>query len=138
MVSQGTTESLYDARRFVRGIQKRALLVALSVGALMAVFWSRSGCYGFLAGSAVSIINFQLMSVDAYTLARRRPRNARKFFFTRGIIRSAIMFGFLALIATQTDYNMIAAFIGVFLVKMVLFIGQIVEGMHPARKASGI
>ena len=112
------------------------MLSGLIIGFLLTVLWSVTVGLGFLAGLAIGIVNFQLMSVDAFESIEKAPTKARKFIVTRYIIRFAIMFGFLALVATQTDFNIIATFIGLFTVKVILIGRQILEGLSMAGKAS--
>ena len=126
-----------DLRLFVRKTQKRSIISGLIVGIILTNFCSSSIGFGFLSGVAVSIINFQLMSVDAYNLEGKTPKKARKFYFGRSLLRFTIMFGFLALVATRTQLDIIASFIGIFFVKAVLIAGQIIEGLNFVAKTSG-
>ena len=130
-------DSLYNVRLFVRKIQKRSLVSGLILGSLLAIFWSGSVGFGFLSGIAVSIVNFQLMSVDAYTIIEKDPKKARKSTTGRSILRYAIMFGFLALVAARTDFNIFATFIGIFFVKAVLIVGEIIQVLNLAEKTPG-
>ena len=130
-------DSLQNARQFVRKTQKRALISGLIVGSLLAFFWSDSVGFGFLSGAAIGIVNFQLMSADAYEIVKKDPKKAKKFIINRLILRYAIMFGFLALIATRTDFNIIATFIGLFYVKFMLIGVQILKGLNLTGKAPG-
>ena len=116
MLTDKENDGLYNARIFVRKIQKRALISGLFFGILITLFWSHFAGYGFLSGLAIGIINFQLMSVDSYALLDKSPQKARKFIIGRYILRSGIMFGFIALIAAKTDFNIITAFFGIFYV----------------------
>ena len=137
MSNNGNSDSLYAARLFVRKTQKRAFFSGLIFSFFLAILWSHSVGLGFLSGVIISIVNFQLMSVDAYSIIEKNPKKARKFIIGRYILRFVIMFGFLALIATRTNFNIYATFIGVFFVKIVLAVVQIIQGLNMAGKTSG-
>jgi len=134
MLTDKDFDSLYSARLFVRKTQKRALISGFILGSLLAILWSCSVGFGFLSGVAVSIVNFQLMSVDAYTIVEKDPKKARKSATGRSVLRYAIMFGFLALVAARTDFNIFATFIGIFFVKAVLIVGEIFQALNLAEK----
>ena len=136
MLDDKENDELYSAKKFVRKIQKRALISGLYFGILITLFWSHAAGYGFLSGLAVGIVNFQLMSVDSYLLLDKSPQKARKFIIGRYILRSGIVFGFIALIATQTDFNIITAFFGIFHVKIILIGGQMIQAFNLSGKTS--
>ena len=136
MLTDSNFDNVRSSRLFVRKTQKITLISGLIIGFLLTVLWSVPVGLGFLAGLAIGIVNFQLMSVDAFESIEKAPQKARKFIVTRYIIRFAIMFGFLALVATQTDFNIISTFIGLFTVKVILIGRQILEGLSMAGKAS--
>lgn len=136
MPTDRNLDSLYSTRIFVKKTQKRALVSGLICGTLLTILWSGSVGFGFLSGVAVSVINFQLMSVDAYTIVEKDPKKAQRFTFGKSILRYAIMFGFLALVASHTDFNILATFIGVFFVKAVFIGGQILQELNLAGKTS--
>ena len=136
MFADGNFDSLLSARLFVRKTQKITLISGLIIGFLLMVLWSGSVGLGFLSGVVLGIVNFQLMSVDSYEIIKKSPKKARKFIISRFIIRYAIMFGFLALIATRTDFNIISTFIGLFYLKVILIGGQIIGRLNMAGKAS--
>ena len=114
------------ARIFVRKTQKSAVILAVCIGLPIVFLWSPLIGLGFMTGAAVSVVNFQLMAVDAFEVAGKAPKKARSFIMTRTAIRYAIMFGFLALIATRTTLNIPATFVGLFFVQMRLFFGHII------------
>jgi hypothetical protein len=136
MLPENINDELYSAKKFVRKIQKRALISGLFFCILLTLFWTRNAGYGFLSGLGVGIVNFQLMSVDSYVMLDKSPQKARKFIIGRYIIRSGIMFGFIALIATQTNFNIITAFFGVFHVKIILIGGQMMQAFNLSGKTS--
>lgn len=107
-------------RGFVRAIQARAVVSGIIIGAVLATVATNGAAYGFMAGVAVSVVNFQLMAVDAYQAAEKSPGRARSFIIGRFLVRYAVMFGFLALVATRTEWNIVAAFVGVFHIQMLL------------------
>jgi len=117
-------------REFVGGVRKRAVLSGLVLGLVLAHVWSPGVGFGFMAGAAVSVLNFQLMAVDSFEILEKTPGKARKFIVGRYFLRFAIMFGFLALIATRTDWNIMAAFAGVFFVPAILFFGNVFQAIH--------
>jgi len=129
MLTDKNFNGLYNARLFVRKTQKRAFFSALIFGVFLAILWSSSVGYGFLSGAAVSIVNFQLMSVDSYMIIDKSPQKARKIIINRYILRYAIMFGFLFLVAAYTEFNIIATFVGIFYVKIILIGGQIFQAI---------
>ena len=137
MLADGNFDSLHGARVFVRKTQKITLISGLIIGFLLTALWSVSVGLGFLSGVAIGIVNFQFMSVDSYEIIDKTPKNARKYIIVRFIMRYAIMFGFLALIATRTDFNIVSTFIGLFYIKVILIGGQILGKLNLAGKASG-
>jgi len=114
-----------EARSFVRETQKKALFYGSVAGLTLVFLWSREVGFGFIAGYLISMINFQLMSVDAFDLVEKVPGKARKFIIGRYLLRYAIMFGFLALVATRTSLNIFASFAGLFFIQGVLVTGQV-------------
>ena len=108
----------------VRRIQIRSAVIGVVVGLLLSV-WSEPVGYGFLAGVAIGLINFLLMSADAFDMVEKSPPKVRSFIMKQAFIRFAIMFGFLALVATQTDFNIFAAFIGIFFLILVVSVSQV-------------
>jgi len=116
-------------RSFVRKTQRTAILCGCAVGAALTLLWSRQVGFGFFSGMALSVINFQLMAVDAFELFDTTPKKARRFIIGRFVLRFAILFGFLAVIATRTDFNILAAFTGLFFVQAVLFAGRVREAV---------
>ena len=123
-------EETVSVRSFVRKTRKVAIFSGLIIGLFLASFWSHLIGFGFLAGVLVSIVNFQLMAVDAFEIEEKTPKRARKFIIGRYAIRYAIMFGFLALVATRTDLNIIAAFTGIFFIPALLLIGQFFRAIN--------
>ena len=123
-------EQLYEIRVFARNIQKAAFISGRVIGSALLFFWSRSVGLGFLAGAAISILNFKLMSVDVLEIIGKIPKKAKSFIIGRYILRFAIMFGFLALVATRTNYNLFAAFIGLFFVQYILVCERVLCGMN--------
>ena len=136
MSTHEENDELHDAKIFVRKIQKRSLISGLFFCILILLFWSHQAGYGFLSGLAIGIINFQLMSVDSFVLLEKSPRKARKFIIGRYVLRSGIMFGFIALIVTRTDFNIITAFLGIFYVKILLIGDQMFIALKPSGKIS--
>ena len=118
-------EETVSVRAFVRRTRNTAFFSGMVLGLFIAFFWSRLIGFGFLAGVLVSIVNFQLMAVDAFEIEEKTPKRARKFIIGRYAVRYAIMFGFLALITTRTDLNIIAAFTGIFFVPALLMAGRL-------------
>ena len=118
-------EETVSVKAFVRKTRNTAIFSGLIIGLFLTFFWSRLIGFGFLAGVLVSIVNFQLMAVDAFEIEEKTPKRARKFIIGRYAVRYAIMFGFLALIATRTDLNIIAAFTGIFFVPALLMAGRL-------------
>ena len=123
---QHTTDTLIP-RTFVRRTQFRALTGAATASAVVSLIWSVSVGAGFFLGSLVSMINFQLMAVDAYDMTDKAPRAARKHTMIRFGLRYAIMLGFLTLIITRTNLPIAAAFAGLFFVQAVLVAGEVIR-----------
>jgi len=117
----------HDIRRYVRTIQKSALFFGGMAGGVLWFLVSRSVGLGFISGVLVSVINFQLMSVDALDMVDKQPRKARSFIIGRYALRYVIMFGFLAVIVTRTDLSVVASFIGIFFVQFVLVGEQVLS-----------
>jgi len=125
-----------NVRSFVRKTQKIAVTVGTVIGVLLMFFCSGSVGYGFMSGAGVSIINFQLMAVDAYRTIDSIPVKARKFIMGRYSIRYALMAGFIILIVTRTNFNIFAACAGLFLVQMILVGGRLAHIARIAVKTS--
>ena len=118
-------ENHFSIRLFVRKTQKRAIISGIIIGLILSVVWSWLIGFGFLAGVAVSVINFQLMAVDAFGITDKAPKKARRFILGRYALRYAIMFGFIALIALRTEFNIFATFTGLFFVQVLLVAGHV-------------
>lgn len=114
-----------DHRAFVRRVQARTLVLALGVATGLTLIFSLMVGLGFLAGALVSMVNFQLMAVDASDFAGKGPDEARSHAFKRFGLRYLIMAGFLAVVITRTDLNVAAVFAGLFIVQVVLLAGEI-------------
>ena len=107
--------------------RKRALISGAVSGLFIALFWSQSIGYGFLSGVAVSIVNFQLMSADAYMIVSKNPQKVRMFVVKKYFLRFAIIFGFLGLVATRTHLNLFAAFVGVFFIQFTIIVWELLQ-----------
>ncbi len=81
------SENAKQVRDFVRKTQITAILTGVTVGLMLLYLWSISVGLGFISGVVVSVINFQLMAVDAFQMAGKIPGKARKFIIGRYIIR---------------------------------------------------
>ena len=115
----------------------RAIIIGSVIGIMLTLLWSNSIGFGFITGAAVSILNFQFMSVDAYRIVGTTPAKARKFIIGRSVIRYTIIFCFLALIFSRTDFNIFAAFAGLFFVQMLLIIGQLLHAVRTVFNTPG-
>ena len=124
------------ARIYVRKIQKTALLAGIVIGVALAYLLSNSVGYGFIAGAGISIMNFQLMAVDAYQMTEKSSGKARRFIIGRYFIRYALMAGFIILIVTRTEFNIISAFAGLFFIQMIIVFGQLYQAAQSVFKAS--
>ena len=114
-------------REYVRKTQISAVISGLGIGLAVVLLWSGEIGLGFMAGVAISVVNFQLMAVDAFELIDKAPKKARSFIIGRYALRYAIMFGFLVVIVTRTDLNILATFIGLFFVQIRLFVGHVIH-----------
>ena len=126
------SESTYSLRKFVKKIRKIALIAGAIIGLVLLTVLSRAIGFGFLAGVAISIINFQLMAVDAYDIEGKVPQKAQKFIIGKCVLRYVIMFGFIALLVTRTNCNIIATFIGLFFIQIIIVGGQLLNGISIA------
>ncbi|MFC1693615.1 ATP synthase subunit I [Candidatus Latescibacterota bacterium] len=133
MYSIMDVKSIYPLSAFVRKIRIRVLVSGILLALVLKFLLSMSIALGFLAGVFVSLINFQLMAVDAYKIYEKVPKKARKFIIGRYAVRYAIMFGFLALIATFTDFNVFAAFLGLIFVQVNLVVEQLISWKKHSR-----
>jgi hypothetical protein len=113
------------ARVFVRRTQKYTLLFGAIIGAILWGAWSKGAALGFVCGAAISVVNFQLQYSDVLRILEKDSKTARKFITWRFFLRYAIMFGFLAVIAVKTDYNILLSCIGLLTVQTVLFIDTV-------------
>ena len=121
------SDDILQIRDFVRTTQKVAVFCGFVLGLGFLVFWSRHIAFGFIAGVTVSVVNFQLMAADSYELIGKKPQKARRFIISRYLVRYIIMFVFIALVVTRTDFNIIAAFSGLLFVQMVLVFGRLLQ-----------
>ncbi|MBN1294743.1 MAG: ATP synthase subunit I [Candidatus Latescibacteria bacterium] len=133
---QNTTDDGGNVRYYVRKTQVMSMAIGIVIGAILSTFWSESVGYGFMSGAAVSLINFQLMAVDAYQVVGKESRNARKFIIGRYILRYIIMFVSLTLIVTRTDFNLIAAFAGLFFIQIILVAERVLQTARLVLKTS--
>ncbi len=122
-------ESVHSARVFFRRSQFWSLVTGAAAGGALYVFWSKSIGYGFIAGVAIGMVNSRLMAVDAFSLVQKKPSSVKRFIVGRQLLRLVIMFGFLALIATRTEWNIFAAFAGLFYANAVMIGLQIKDAL---------
>jgi|SaaInl7_200m_RNA_FD_contig_21_461869_length_1199_multi_21_in_0_out_0_3 hypothetical protein len=123
-------------RDFVRKTQKSTIFFGLVIGVLLLALWSRSVGLGFLSGTAVSVVNFQLMATDVFEITGKNPQKARKFIIGRYALRFAIMFGFIVIITKRTDFNIFATFVGLFFIQAQLIVSQAFSRISMNRKIS--
>jgi len=126
----GTTVDPF--RLFVKNTRKKALIFGAFLGVVLFLAVPKTICFGYICGAAVSVVNFQLMAADAFGMIEKSSRMAKKFILFRYFLRYAILFAAMALIATRTDFNIFAAFSGVFTVQAVLFGERLLELSHAA------
>ena len=131
-----STETDDPVRGFVRKMHFLAICAGTIIGLSLVFVWSRSIGFGFLAGTAASVVNFQLMAVDAYELHGKNPRISRRFIIGRYVIRYMILFVFLTIVATKTWFNIYATFAGLFLVHVMFIMGRIFQTSVLALKTS--
>lgn len=122
-------------RSYVTRAQIGSVIASIGIAVALTLLYSGRIGYGFLAGAAVSIVNFQLMAVDAFELVEKSPKKAQMFILGRYVIRYAIMFGVIAIIVTRTDLNIFATFAGLFFVQLRLFASHI---YHSVKNGGGL
>ena len=89
-----------------------------------------------MSGTAVSVVNFQLMATDVFEITGKNPQKARKFIIGRYALRFAIMFGFIVIITKRTDFNIFATFVGLFFIQAQLIVSQAFSRISMNRKIS--
>lgn len=114
-------------RTFVRKTQLIAAAAGIVLGLAFSYFWSKAIGLGFITGAGISIINFQLMAVDAFQIAGKAPGKFRKFIFSRYVLRYAIIFVCITLIVTRTDLSIYAVFAGLLLAQIVIVFGRLFQ-----------
>ena len=124
------------ARVYVRKIRRTALYTGTVIGVALVYLLSNSVGYGFIAGAGISIMNFQLMAVDAFQITGKSSGKARRFIIGRYFIRYALMAGFIILIVTRTEFNIFSAFAGLFFIQMIIVFGQLFQAAQSVLKTS--
>ena len=125
-------------RSFVRNTREKALILGALLGVILFLVGPKTIGLGYLCGAAVSVVNFQLMAADAFGMADKPSKAAKKFILFRYFLRYAILFSALALIVTRTDFNIFAAFFGVFTVQAVIIGERLLEASGvTGRRAKG-
>jgi hypothetical protein len=114
-------------RIFVSNIRKKALFLGAFLGSIMLIFGMKSIGFGYLCGTLLSLVNFQLMAADAFGMVDKSSKAAKKFILFRYFLRYAILFSALVLLVTRTDFNIIAVFVGVFTVQIVVIGDKLLE-----------
>ena len=132
-----TTGTAAEIRSFVRRTQARALLLGGSLGLALIFLWHPAIGIGYILGAVLSVINFQLMTVDLFGMAEKNPGPAKKFIILRYSFRYALLFISLALIATRTDLNIIAVFAGLLSIQTVLLGERVVMRALSGRRGKG-
>ncbi len=107
---------------YIRNTQIIAAISGFLSGIILAVFWSKSVGFGFIAGVLISIINFQLLSMDALQMSGMATSKAGTFIIGRYFVRYGMILVSLVLIAKYTTFNLLAACLGLFVVQGILFI----------------
>ncbi len=118
-------------RTFVRKTQLIAAVVGIVSGLAFSYFWSKAIGLGFITGTGISIVNFQLMAADAFQIAGKDTGKFRKFIMGRYVLRYAIIFVCLTLIVTRTDLSIYAVFAGLLFVQIILVLGRILRLAYP-------
>ena len=113
------------ARVFVRRTQKYSMMFGALVGAILWGVWSREAALGFVSGAVISVVNFQLQYSDALRIAGKGSKAAGRFITGRFLIRYAIIFGYIGVIAVKTDLNVLLSCVGLLTVQAVLFIDTV-------------
>lgn len=124
-------------RTFVRKTQFIAAAAGIVLGLAFSYFWSKSIGLGFITGTGISIINFQLMAVDAFQIAGKDTGKFRKYIMGRYVLRYAIIFICLTLIVTRTDLSIYAVFAGLFLAQIVIVFGRLFQMAGTVVKTTG-
>ncbi len=133
------SEDLLDPfRSFVRNTREKALIFGALLSVIMFLIGPKTIGFGYMCGVAVSMVNFQLMAADAFGMVDKSSKAAKKFIMLRFFLRYAILLSSLALIATRTDFNIFAAFFGIFTVQAVIIGERLLEASGvTGRRAKG-
>ena len=122
--------SLDHVRSYVRRTQKKAVIVGTVLALVLRFLWSKPIAVGFLAGTVVSIINFQLMSTQALKSGQDENRLSDGRTIFRYLLRYFLIFGSFTALAQSTQFNIFAAFFGLFFVQAMLITWQFVSSLH--------
>lgn len=126
-----------EIRSFVRQTQAKALLLGGALGLLFIFLWHPNIGIGYILGTLLSVVNFQLMTVDLFGMTGKDPGPAKKFIILRYSFRYAILFVSLALIATRTNFNIIAVFAGLLSIQAVLVGERVLMQMVNGKRDKG-
>jgi hypothetical protein len=123
-------------RNFVGTTRKKTLIFGAILGFVLYITSDRTISMGYVCGAMISLVNFQLMAADAYGMAGKSSKVAKKFIIFRYFLRYAILFSALVLVITRTDFNIIAVFGGVFTVQAVILGERLLAASGIVRRGS--
>lgn len=134
----------------VASLQRRVMLRAAAVALVLAVAASLFGRFpqalSVVAGCVLAILNFRLLALGIVKIIELgSPRAAQVHAVVRYIIRYAIMIGFLYWVSIDPNLDLLAAVVGLLLIKVVILGGviltfikeQVQHVLNPARWERG-
>lgn len=131
-------------------IQKRIMFRAASIALILAAFAEffgrRPEALSVMAGCLLAILNFRLLALGIVgILDLDAPRKAQVQAVMRYMVRYAMMIGFLYLASINSSLNLLAAAVGLLLVKVAI-LGEVIlnyikqwiqDRLNPARWERG-
>jgi hypothetical protein len=115
---------------FVKEIQQTALIVGIILSSILSFVFTNSIGYGFLIGVAISIINFRLMAATTYHLLRKGHSQKRLIIIIHTLLRFSIIVVLVTLIATRTNFHLLATVGGILIIHLRLIFKQILDNIQ--------
>ncbi|WP_408955200.1 ATP synthase subunit I [Natroniella sp. ANB-PHB2] len=105
---------------------------------LLFVLFSYKSAFGFLVGSVMSLINFQLLSVSLQKSVKFTPVKAGMYVFIQYIIRYVLWFAVFYIALQRSDVNLLTTVIGMLTVKLFVLVTNALNYWPDSQKYSEI
>lgn len=128
---------LYKDDRLVPQVIKRVTIVTLiTIGILFFITKNpKPYVLGLIFGSLISILSFRLMDISTKKIVGMAPQKASNYATGQYFIRYSIYFAVLVIAALADYLNILTTFLGLIMVKIVIFSDTIYDTIKESIKS---